>query len=222
MNLLAEWRSHKRRKRLPVARRNGALDAILRTQTVFVHIPKCGGKSVIRMLYGLDMHDWFGHANIEFYQTLLGPRRFDSFLKFTVLRAPVDRARSAFFFAKGGGFDLPEDKALKAAIANTTFEDFVLGGQLQDLMQSYVIFRPQYGFICNAKGEIAVDAFCRLEFLKTDLERVLGSRVATYSFAQDNRSEYDRSGAVSPVVQGQLLKLYARDAELYKTLETLS
>jgi hypothetical protein len=219
MNLLAEWRSKKRRARLPHERQTGALAAIMRTRTVFVHIPKCGGKSVIKTVYGLQTHDWFGHASIDFYRSLLGPSRFQRFLKFSVMRAPVARTRSAFYFAQGGGFDLPEDRLLVSELAGLTFEDFVLQGHLENLMSRFIIFRPQHSFICDAAGQLQIDALCRLETLPQNLQRVLGADVQIDQVVRENMSDYNRDETVDPAVRAKVLDLYARDATLYDAIE---
>ncbi|MEM9212692.1 MAG: hypothetical protein AAGA63_14510, partial [Pseudomonadota bacterium] len=84
-----------------------AVNRIIETNCVFVHVPKCGGKSVIRDIYNLGEHSYFGHAGIAFFESLLGPRRFRLSFKFTFVRDPALRCLSGFRFRQRGGFDLP-------------------------------------------------------------------------------------------------------------------
>lgn len=216
-NIRGEYRAFKKRRSLPEDRRKVALAAIMRTRTVFVHVPKCGGKSVIRDLYDLDVHDWFGHPGIQFYSALLGPSRFRSFRKFAVLRDPVQRCRSAYFFAKQGGFDLATDKEIEAQTRDLDFDGFVQDGTLSDMLDKYVIFRPQWRFVTAPEGYVMVDKICRLETLDKDLRGLFGNEFYFDKISHINTSEYRRDKPVDPATEAEIQRLYQRDYDLLKT-----
>jgi len=216
INLRGEYRALKKRRSLSDNRRTVALAAIMRTRTIFVHVPKCGGKSVIRDLYDLDVHEWFGHAGIQFYSALLGPSRFGSFKKFAVLRDPVQRCRSAFFFAKQGGFDLETDQEIEAQLRDLDFDAFVRDGMLSDMIEKYVIFRTQWRFVCAPEGHLMVDKICRLETLAAELPEFLGDQFDQKNISHINTSEYRRDKPVDPATEAKIQQLYQRDFDLLK------
>jgi hypothetical protein len=160
---IRELRSALRRREIRRQGRGLALDRVLETGAVFVHVPKCGGKSVVRDIYGLAEHEWFGHAGIGFYQALLGPRRFASAFKFAFLRDPVSRCRSGFAFRQRGGFGLPEDLALQPELEGLNFERFVMDGALEAFARKDVVFGPQAPRILLPDGRIGVDRICAFE-----------------------------------------------------------
>jgi hypothetical protein len=211
--LLSELSAYRRRSNK--ARNKGAaLQAVLDSKTVFIHVPKCGGKSVITGLYRLGEHDWFGHPDINYFEALLGPKRFASFTKFTVLRDPVSRCRSAFYFVRQGGFGKPAVRQHSARLQEMSFDAFVQEGQLADYVDSYLLFRPQHRFICNAEGKVMVDHLCNMAHMSRDLQRAVGHILPVDQLRTVNASHYSRTEPVSAQSRKIITELYARDMEL--------
>lgn len=140
-----------------------ALQALLEADALFVHVPKCGGKSVIQDLYGISEHMWFGHAGIQFFEHLLGPRRYLELFKFAFVRDPVLRCRSGFDFRKRGGFGLPSDIEMSRTFEGLSFEKFVLSGILAKQAKRDVVFKSQKSFLVLSDGRIGVDKLCKFE-----------------------------------------------------------
>ena len=66
---------------------------------IFVHVPKCGGVSVSRAVFGSVVQ----HGTIRTYQSVFSQAEFQSYFKFTFVRNPWDRLFSAWNFIKKGG-----------------------------------------------------------------------------------------------------------------------
>ena len=69
--------------------------SVMRTNTIFIHIPKCGGMSFSKSLYGLSL----GHKDVEYFRPLFKTGREIIF----IYRDPVDRFRSAWNYALYSG-----------------------------------------------------------------------------------------------------------------------
>lgn len=170
---LRELRAFQRRRRILVKPiRKHALDAVMRTRTVFVHIPKCGGKTVVSRLYELGIHEYFGHADIAFYKAILGPWRFSSFLKFATVRDPYARTRSAFFFGKSGGFGLKSDLDVQARLTGVDWHHFVMSDMLEHFATTHMTFRPQVSFLMDADDRLQCDFVVPLERLDEGLHHL--------------------------------------------------
>jgi hypothetical protein len=211
--VLADRRAARRRRTLRKAQPM-AVDAMERTGIVFVHIPKCGGKSILQAIYGLEQHAGFGHADAVFYRTLLGPTLFEDALKLAVIRDPVARCKSGFHFARKGGFGLAKDRELAGKLGAATFDRFVLDGHLERLMSEAVIFRPQHSFLQDSRGSLLIDNLVRLDEAAERLPRIVGDRVAGMTIPHENRSDYDRGAEVDGAVAAAIRDLYADDYRL--------
>lgn len=92
-------------------------------KTIFVHVPKCGGVSINRALFG---NLGGGHTSLEEYLTVFSPSEFLSFFKFAFVRNPWDRVVSAYFFLKNGGLNQwDKDWFARELSEYETFESFV-------------------------------------------------------------------------------------------------
>lgn len=69
-----------------------------RTRSVFIHIPKTAGRSLVKGLYGLNSVE---HAGAEWYQRI-DALRFESYFKFAFVRNPWDRMVSAWSYLSQG------------------------------------------------------------------------------------------------------------------------
>ncbi|MEM9795540.1 MAG: hypothetical protein AAF919_03565 [Pseudomonadota bacterium] len=210
---LDEWRAARRRKAAGRGKQAAALEAILRTEKVFVHIPKCGGKSVIRDLYGLPEHDWFGHAEAPFYEQLLGPSRFAAFHSFTFMRDPVDRCRSAFEFYRTGGFQRPAALKLAAQLEPYDFVSFAMSDLLADLVTWQVVFRPQAPRLMLADGRLGVDRIYDFAAFGAALNRLTG-RAEDTPVAHVNASQPYKRAPIPEAVTKRLHDLYREDVIL--------
>ena len=204
---ISRWRSIRRTEQAT------ALDRILETNAVFVHIPKCGGKSVVFDLYGLSEHDWFGHAGISFYKSLLGPSRFRKAFKFAFIRDPIARCLSGFKFRKRGGFGLDNDKTMASELVGLSFEEFVLSGRLSEMVAKDVVFMQQAPFLYLWDGTLGVDRVCFFENFDKEL-RSLPLKLKKTTPSHMNASPREPEWELSMATRHMISNIYAQDYQL--------
>jgi hypothetical protein len=150
----------KLRRRLARIREAGVL---------FIHIPKNAGTSVSRILYGEQLF----HPTIRYYQRVASDM-VRALPSFAIWRDPVDRFVSAYQFARAGG--APDNRVSRAFRSQ-----YMAFGGLDDALD-YVersdslydvdhIFRPQFWYVADGAGRIAVDNLCMID----DLDRAVAS-----------------------------------------------
>lgn len=146
-----------------------SLAPALAAGVLFVHVPKTGGTSVARALYGSD---GVGHRTAAEVQAEVGPRVWRSLFSFAVVRDPVDRAASAFRYLMAGG-----SNALDAAFGErvlrefSTLDAFVVGWLTPRTSRVQVHFRPQADFVLDGERPV-VDRVVRYDRLAEGYARV--------------------------------------------------
>jgi len=142
------------------------------TKSIFVHIPKAGGISIIKSLYG-EKTGGFGHPTYKRFLKLYGKKRFQEYYKFTFVRNPWDRLYSAYCFLKKGGMS-HQDKQFSEEVLSEfkSFEAFVMQWLTTENIKSWVHFIPQHTFLTNNNGELVVDFVGRFENFETDFKKI--------------------------------------------------
>jgi hypothetical protein len=209
-DIASEFAAFRRRRKIWKSARQSALYEILEKRAVFIHVPKCGGKTVIKDFYGLGQHDWFGHAKPAFYKAVLGPVRYRAFFKFSLVRNPIDRCRSGFYFGIGGGFGTRDDHDFAKTCQGLSFEEFVLDGHLESWVGRYVVFYPQHPFVAAADGSLLVDQIYHLDRIDK-LFRDLG--LDAHNISHQNKTAYDKPD-LSPEVSDAIRAVYKRDYDV--------
>lgn len=181
------------------------------TSSLFVHIPKAAGKSVSQSLFGCDKP---GHYYaLDYQRESLG--KFESYFKFSFVREPVERLKSAYFFLCEGG-TTEGDKEIGALLRKETesFEDFVLNWLDEEKMYSWFHFIPQADFLL-VDGELAVDFVGRFENIESDFDEVakrLGKKVRLKKI---NKTKSSKDFEVSGAVKVRVKELYRQDYQLF-------
>ena len=141
------------------------------TRSIFVHVPKCGGRSIAKALYK-DEH--VGHATHRQYRILFSKEEYRSYYKFAIVRNPWDRLVSAFHYLKGGG-NGPDDQ-LWADENLKPFEDFdtfvrewLPGKKLNSI---YWHFMTQTHFTHTESGTNELDFIGHFETLEDDYNTI--------------------------------------------------
>ncbi len=134
---------------------------------IFVHIPKTGGISISRALFGNLAG---GHAPIRHYQIVFDQAEFDSCFKFTFVRNPWDRLYSAYRFLSRGGMTTEDSEWAKRHLAAfDSFDSFVHEGLTMPSVVLYPHFRPQVEFIrIPGRTRFPVDFVGRFERIDRD------------------------------------------------------
>lgn len=130
------------RARIPMAMRNRGL--------IFVHVPRVAGTSISRALYGPACTH---HLSMRYYRTL-DPDFCARAPSFALLRDPIDRFASAYFFVRAGG--TPECRLADVFVTRTrhiqsvdTYLDFLESNSDLDLDFT---MRSQSWFVCDRKS----------------------------------------------------------------------
>ena len=163
LEIASELRAPLRRRRVEDPNLRRVMERMRDTRAIFVHVPKTGGKSISSELYGTGLHEGFGHASAGFYQDLFGAISYHGYFSFAFVRNPWDRVYSAFRFGRAGGFGFKMGQELKKTIGHMDFNTFVKEWLNGRDLSPYVIFRPQYNFLCDEQGRILIKRVCRFE-----------------------------------------------------------
>ena len=132
---------------------------------VFIHIPKAAGTSLTRTLFDSPSR----HLHYTEYQRT-NPRKFQQYFKFTFVRNPYDRLFSAYTFLKKGGLnELDRCWAEQNLTSFPDFESFVHGWVTPENIWSWVHFKPQHHWICDASLNLKVDSVGRFERMDEDV-----------------------------------------------------
>lgn len=193
-------------------RRRLRLARIAERQILFIHVPKTGGTSVSRSIYGLHI----GHATFRYYECA-APRAARTMPSFAILRDPISRFLSAFRHARHGS-------AADSAICPAYREHYRAFRSLDDALDHVErargpygtdpIFRPQWWFLLDRRGRLGVQRLYRFEDLKTGETPLPHVEGAIPHLNRSHKLEI----AVSPEQDLRIRALYARDYGLLETL----
>lgn len=180
-----------------------SLKPFIKTNSIFVHVPKAAGVSVARALYGnLGM----GHMTLSEYRSAFRPGVFASMFKFAFVRNPFDRIHSAYHFIRKGGMSA-EDAAFNDRVMRRypTFERFVLDGL--DEARGYWHFLPQTHFLGDG-----LDFIGRFERIEEDFELAKARIKTSVTLPHMNRTEKgDYRTAYTPEMIDRIRERYADD-----------
>jgi hypothetical protein len=182
---------------------------------IFVHIPKCAGKSVGEALFG----GFTGHFYLRQYEMLFSREEFDRYFKFTFVRNPWDRTVSAFEFLKQGGLNQADREWAERHLARIDdFEQFCREWLTPENANDALFFTPQHRFLRLGSGfGPAVDFVGRVENLAEDFTHVAKRLGIDTSVPHLNRSSRrsDFRSYYSPETRRIVESVYAEDIELF-------
>lgn len=190
--------------------------AILDKKLLFIHVPKNAGTSIASAVYGYSPP----HRTAHFYQAVAGDffRRAESF---AVLRDPVERFLSAYWFIRnGGGEDVTVDPAFLKLLDGVETIDHLLGFVERNLGYIYDIpnvLRPQWWYVFGRSGELLPR---RLFILETDQEE-LADFLKAFGASEIPFKNRTKKGAATVTDEqvDSIRRLYARDVRLIETIQ---
>ena len=183
---------------------------------IFIHIPKCAGTSVSTSLYGHSLGHFRALDLFEYSQS-----KFLRLEKFAILRDPVERAYSAWSYARNGGttegwikpdvdFGDPEFR---------TFESFAenwLPSRSIDELDN--VFRSQASYVTDIEGGLLIDELVPLPMLDVAWSRLVQNTLPTADrLLKLNRGGEGKTKKEWPQsVLDSLNHIYSEDASLYQ------
>jgi len=155
--------------RFRIYKKNSLFNRFSSTKTIFIHIPKTAGTSLVNAIYNINPE---GHKSVLFLKEIF-KNNFSSFFKFCFVRNPYERLYSSYMFLKKGGVNIHDVNAYNKYLCSyKDFEDFVLNGLSEELTREIIHFTPQTYFICDNSGSIMVDFIGRFESLEKDVTKL--------------------------------------------------
>lgn len=179
---------------------------------LFVHIPKAAGNSVLKT----GVKSVGGHHGIEFYRRRLPKDRTMPYA-FTVVREPMARFVSAFYFLKAGGIDAP-DKVFARRHITSNMDHNAFAEKVQETpdLLNHMHFRPQYLYLGDGQHDILVDHVLRFESLSKDWPAFAAKLGLSPKLEHVNRTAYRKlkRSQTTERCRAIIRELYARDYEL--------
>lgn len=141
-----------------------------RSRSIFIHVPKAAGRSVVRGLYDVRSVE---HASVQWYQEI-DPVKFHDYFSFSFVRNPWDRLVSAYtYLCQGGAHTNEEDSRWGDFLCSFgDFDSFVCQWLTTENAMRHLLFTPQHYFLCDRLGELKLDFIGRFERLEEDYRHV--------------------------------------------------
>jgi hypothetical protein len=182
-------------------------------ECIFIHVPKCAGSSVAMSIFG-DTPT--GHLPLYWYEKHFS-ERYKHYFKFGFVRDPVRRALSAYRYLLQN--PQPRDRAAFELVSRySRFDTFIDSWLHPENISKQIHFAPQYQFLQNAMGQVAVDFIGRQEHLETDFAALCEQLGVEAELSHLNRSpgpSYPTTGICSELSRKRIREVYARDYELF-------
>jgi hypothetical protein len=191
------------------------LDGFERNKCIFVHIPKCAGKSISQSLFG---NQGFAHTNAREYRIIFG-NKFDKIYKFTIVRNPWDRLVSAFYYLKSGGYNKKDKKWYNKHISKYgDFNEFVREWLNEKNIYRGIHFYPQRYFLCDDGHKLLVDyigKFEKLDYEFNYLKNKLNIKSNLQHINSSKRKYKDYRKFYNDETQDIVAKVYDKDIKLF-------
>lgn len=191
----------------------GKVDPIVlqERELLFIHVPKNAGTSVSESVYGRSV----AHRSALFYK-IVAPDVFDNTETFALLRDPVDRFVSSFWFIRqGGGEEVRMDPRFSEVCRGVeTLDDLLtLVDRLRD--QIYLLdnsLRAQSWYVCDGSGKPIVPHL----FIMGEQDEALARFLADHGKPALAHRNATRKGTlhVTDAHRNRILSLYAADVRL--------
>ncbi len=182
---------------------------------IFVHVPKTGGVSVAKSLFG----HLVDHKPLREYQLIFSANDYRKYFKFAFVRNPWARLVSAYTFLKAGGLNADDAAWAKQYLAPyLTFEQFVKSRHTKESVQTAKHFRPQYLFLQDARQNMGLDFVGRFETLQEDFQTIcgrLGVEVELLHLNEGKKSRSDFRSFYTPETVTIVREIYRQDIEQF-------
>ncbi len=182
-------------------------------QAIFVHIPKCGGVSMSRTIFGNLAG---GHTALEEYLNIFEPSCVINYFKFTVVRNPWARLVSAYFFLRDGGLGEKDRVWFDRELGGfNDFDDFVQRWVNKTNIWKLYHFHPQYHYMIDRRQKIRLDFVAFLENIEDDFVYITNRIGIERTLDKMNKSTHSSyMGYYSETTKRIVADAYAEDIEM--------
>jgi hypothetical protein len=186
-----------------------------RKKAIFVHIPKCAGIAVKRVLFD-DLSG--GHTKLTTYCRVFEPELFLSYFKFTFIRNPWDRLVSAYHYLQGGGFAEGDKKWFERELGRYgDFDDFVRNWLRTENIRKHIHFIPQVEFLEDENNSgVKVDYIGFFENIESDFNYIAGRIGVDNTLKKGNASSHNGYWDYYSETTREIVRdVYRRDIERF-------
>ncbi|MEL6110857.1 MAG: sulfotransferase family 2 domain-containing protein [Planctomycetota bacterium] len=203
---LGQFRKSVQRQRVSYPYRSWNLEL----RTVFIHIPKCGGTSVLESL-GVPTRPRV-HADWNQYYSS-DPELYRSCFRFSFVRHPLRRLESAYAYVCAGsnGSDFGVKLAAQLKRIGPSYSAF-LDRFDADLAFQYPQFRPQWTYVLDQFDELQVDLVGRTESFEESIDQLSRHMNRPISAVHANQSSDKQTVASYP---RHVIEIYRKDFEVF-------
>lgn len=195
---------------------SGTVNAVVCAKLLFIHVPKTGGTSISKELYGKNLP----HYTAKFWFSTFGDS-VGGLPSFAVIRNPVERLLSAYKMAVSGGTDMMAysryyRKKLQGLKSIELYVDYVYRNR-HCLESLSLDLHEQSSFILDDEGHVLVNRLFSLDNrhgLPVELERWL----SVPSIPHLNAT-MDYPVTITEGTTEKIREIYARDFEIFERLE---
>jgi len=176
----------------------------------FVHIPRTGGSSVLRLLDHYNVNIVDHNIRRDGHQYLKDIKK-EGDIAFGIVRNPFERLKSSYSYILRGGnnkFDAEDTK--KYWLPYKSFEDFILNG-LEWISQKQIHFKPVVDWTNNNNNDLLLDHVVHYENLDSQLKE-LGNkyRINFSDLTHVNKSQKDGL-TFTEDMKNKVLDIYKED-----------
>ena len=198
-----------------IHQKGSLLHAFYESKTIFIHIPKTAGISLVKSIFGDVTLE--GHRYVSFYKQVFG-NRYSDFFTFTIVRNPWDRLYSAYKFLEKGGINIHDSNAFETHLSTyKDFEDFVLKGLNEKIIWEIMHFIPQYEFVCDKNGKIIVDYVGKFDNLNKSLDEINDILKSDFELEHHNKTDNkDYKDIYTTEMIEKVHQIYQKDIDIFE------
>ena len=189
---------------------------MLKNEWFFIHIPKCAGRDFFIKNFGIN----YGHKTLKFYQKQLG-NKFQQYQFFSIVRDPIDRFKSAFYFLKSGGMNQSDSKYYVENKEYFENIDSFTEALFHKKIKTYLHFKPQHLFLSDKRGNFNSVIVFKIENLEKEIELRQDHLPSSFIACLKNLLQEDRKNVtrlkdneISNETEEYIRALYEKDFEL--------
>lgn len=193
-----------------------------RTGIAFIHVPKAAGTSISLALYGLAV----GHRRLSEWQARF-PFSMTQVRTLAVLRDPLQRFASAFYFLKAGGMNDLDKNFANAKLASYSSPAELAEALVDPICLAKVLVYPHFSrqvdFVTNASGAVDIDCLVSIEDISV-AEKWASERMGSKAVFKHMNANSVGKGAIkwTPTSLDVLKAIYREDFEMYEAVKKRS